>query len=100
MLATRACGKQAYLRFLDAVLGLAALAVQIVVEGLWFTREVAHYVARVVTLLAILQPCDHPAFFGPGFCGIQKLTHLALFAPRGLKFLLHCPVSYTHLTLP
>jgi hypothetical protein len=39
VLATRARGKQAHLRFLDAVLGRAALAVQVVVQRLWIAWE-------------------------------------------------------------
>lgn len=77
------------MRFLDTVLGLAALAIQIVVEYPWFTCEAGHHVARIVALFAVLQPCDHPAFFAPTLCGIDKLTDLALLASGGDKLLPH-----------
>ncbi len=56
---TGARGKQPNLGFLDPILCLAPLAVQVVVEFLWLIREVGHHVARVVALLAVLQARDH-----------------------------------------
>ena len=90
MLATRACGKQTYLGFLDSVLGLAALAIQVVVSRLRLTREVGDHVARVVTLLAIFESRDHPALFGLALCSVHELADLALLSLRGCKFLFHC----------
>src|SRR5206468_8755425 len=72
-----------------AVLGLAALAVQIVVQRLGMAREIGYHVAGVVALLAVLPPRDHPALPGPALRRINKLAHLALFEPGGLKFILH-----------
>lgn len=50
VLATRAGCKQAHLRFFDAVLGLPALAVHIVVQCLGLARQIGHHVARVGAL--------------------------------------------------
>src|ERR1019366_5358415 len=57
-LSTRACGEEADLRLLDAVLRLAALAVQLVVQRLRAAIEVGDDEARVAALLAPLQPRD------------------------------------------
>jgi hypothetical protein len=56
--ATRARAEQIELRFLDAVLGLAALAVKVVVQLDGFALEVGVDEAWVGTLVAVLQPRD------------------------------------------
>jgi len=56
-------------------------------DAAWPTH--GHHVARVVALFAVLQTCDHPALFGPGLCGIDKLPMLALFETGLLRTLLH-----------
>ncbi len=90
MVAARTRGKQTHLGLLDAVLGLATLAVQIVVQRLRLSCQVGHHVARIVSLRTALQARDDPALARPGLGRIDKLADLALFDPAALEGILHC----------
>lgn len=78
MLTGGAIGKQPELRFLDAVLGFAPTAIQIVVEFGGRARKIGDDVARIVALLGELEPGDHAPLGIPGLGGIAKLEEFAL----------------------
>ena len=61
VLATRPRGKPTHLGFLDALLGLTALAVQIDVQGLGFAHQIGHHVAGAGPQWAALKAGDHAA---------------------------------------
>ena len=71
--------EQVELRFFDAVLRLAAGAVDLVVELLARLLEVGHHEPWVDPLVAVLQTCDHTALAIPRLGCVAELTDLALF---------------------
>jgi hypothetical protein len=73
--AARARGKGANLCLLDAVLRLAALAVQLVVQRLRLPVEVGDDEARVAALLAPLQPRDDAPLVRPALRGLARIFH-------------------------
>src|SRR5665213_248609 len=87
--ATRARGEQADLRFLDPVLGLAALAIQLVVQRLRVSIEVGHDEARIAALLTPFEPRDDAPLVRPALRGVTELVHQALLEPGLLVRVLH-----------
>jgi hypothetical protein len=71
-------GEQIKLLLLDAVLHLAALAEEPVIEPLAIAREIDHHIARVgATLVAfrgsMFLPGDDPAALAPAFGGMAQI---------------------------
>ena len=78
-----------YLRFLDPVLRLAALAVHAVVQRLGITGKVCHDEARVAALRTPFKPRDHAPLVRPALCGVVEFIDHALFGPAALVFVFH-----------
>jgi hypothetical protein len=72
-MATGAVGEQAQLLLLDAILGIAALTIEIVVEVLRVVRQGCDDKARVLALVAVLCLGDNAAMAVPGSGGIGEL---------------------------
>lgn len=75
-----AVGEQLELLLLDAVLHLAAGAVEAVVEGLAVALQIGHHEARIGVLGAALEAGDDPAFPGPALRAVAKLGEPLLLA--------------------
>ena len=78
LVATRPRAKQIQLRFLDAILGLAPLAVHLVVKLIRWKFEVGDDEARVVALIAEFQAGDQAPLNLPGVGGIGEFVYGAL----------------------
>lgn len=98
-MAARARGEQPYLRFLDPVLRLAALAVHAVVQRLGITGKVCHDEARVAALRSPFEPGDHAPLVGPALCGVVEFIDHALFGPAALVFVFHREFGKRHARL-
>ena len=73
------------LLLLDAVLHLAAGAVETVVEITALAREVGHHEARVGALGAVLETRDHPAHAVPGLGAVDEFGEAALLEAARLE---------------
>lgn len=78
MLAARAIGEEPKLRLLDAVLHLAASAVELLVELPAVAFEVSDDEARIVAFGRVLKARDHAPLALPRIGAVAKLLELAL----------------------
>ena len=80
-----AVGEELELLLLDAVLHLAAGAVEMVVEITALAREVGHHEARVGALGAVLETRDHAAHAVPGLGAVDEFGEAALLHAAALE---------------
>ena len=76
--------EQIELRLLDAVLGLAAGAVQPLVQLYGVALEIGHHEARVVALAAVLEPGDHAPLDVPAVGRVDELVDQPLLDAAAL----------------
>jgi len=73
--------------FLDAVLHVASLAIQIVIQRLWIARQIRYHEARIGPLAVVLGLDDDSTFFVPRRGGIFDLGKNPLLLFRQLELL-------------
>lgn len=88
-MAARARAEQIELRLLDPVLGLAARAVQLVVQHSGLGFEVGYHEARIHALRAVLEAGDDPPLAIPAGRRVMERADLALLGAGALVRLAH-----------